>query len=219
MKRSKYSLDAAMEELPLFPLAQVVFFPRATLPLHVFEPRYRAMLQHCLETHGALAVVQVVDPSDLDEHGNPRIADVAGAGVIVEHQKLPDGRSNILLRGEARVRLEELPFVPPFRRARAVRLEDEPTSVPLADATALVAAATAFVSEVKKHDSSFSFRIPPNLQPGEIADLCAHHLLVSPPSRQRLLEELDPAARVRRVLEELALQHGAMVNERRGMLN
>ena len=99
------SLERSLDALPLFPLPQVVLFPEAVLPLHVFEPRYRTMLRDCLARHGALAVVQIV-PGE-DEHGRPRIAEVSGAGVIVEHQPLPDGRANIVVLGQARVRLEE----------------------------------------------------------------------------------------------------------------
>jgi ATP-dependent Lon protease len=199
------SLDpAALAELPVFPLSQVVLFPRALLPLHVFEPRYRAMLKDCLATHKAMAMGLVIGPPGPD--GHPPIATVAGAGVIVEHQELPDGRSNILLHGRARVRLEELPFVPPYRRARATILEEIPTSVRDADRAALFAAVSAFVQEVKKRDPSFSFSLPPSLEPGAIADLCAHHLVIDAAARQAVLEELDAAERVRRVIAELSAQ-------------
>jgi ATP-dependent Lon protease len=213
------SLEDALGELPLFPLPQVVLFPRALLPLHVFEPRYRRMIADLMDTHGALAVVLVPDPADVDRDGQPRLAQIAGAGVVLEHQRLPDGRSNILVSGRARVRLDELPFVPPYRRARATVLHDLPTQVPDTERAALAAAATAFVSAVKKRDPSFSFELPPSLEPGAVADLCAHHLLIDAGVRQELLCELDPRARVRRVTEELAAQHSVFATERGGALN
>ena len=49
------SLEAAVGELPIFPLAQVVLFPRAIMPLHVFEPRYRRMLADCLARDRVMA--------------------------------------------------------------------------------------------------------------------------------------------------------------------
>src|SRR5215468_9252705 len=107
----------ALSALPLFPLPMVLF-PGALMPLHIFEPRYRAMVRDLLETHRALAVVLITDHDRLDEHGHPRIAAVAGAGVIIDHVELPSGRFNILVRGRARVALEELPFgEKPYRRA------------------------------------------------------------------------------------------------------
>src|SRR5262245_37863781 len=135
-------LRAALEALPLFPLPQAVLFPGAVLPLHVFEPRYKAMIRDCLASHRALAVVQITDADALDQHGHPGIAGVAGVGVIVDHAELPEGRFNILVRGRARVGLEELPFVPPYRRARATVLDTDETAAADRDVTALVANAT-----------------------------------------------------------------------------
>lgn len=204
---------AALRELPIFPLPQVVLFPRAVLPLHVFEPRYRTMLADALSSH-KLIVMALVDPSgELDEHGQPRILPVAGVGTIVEHQALPDGRSNILLHGLARVRLDELPFVPPYRRGRATLLDDVPTAVSEGDKASLVAAATAFVTELAKRDPKVRFQLPRNLAPEAIADTCAHHLVIDARARQAVLEELDVAARVRRVITELASQHMEMSRE------
>jgi Lon protease-like protein/nitrite reductase/ring-hydroxylating ferredoxin subunit len=116
--------DEALAELPVFPLPQVVLFPRVVMPLHIFEPRYRKMLADALDGHRAIAMALIPDPNDLDEHGRPKIAPIAGVGMIIEQQELPDGRSNILLHGQARVRLEELPFVPPYRRAKGTVLHE-----------------------------------------------------------------------------------------------
>jgi ATP-dependent Lon protease len=216
---ARSQIEAALEELPLFPLPQVVLFPHAIMPLHVFEPRYRALVKDCLATHKAFALVLIVDGSRTDAHGHPPIAEVAGAGVIVEHQGLPDGRSALLLHGQARVRLEELPFIPPYRRARATLLSDRAEDVPAADRLALLASATAFSSEVQKQDSRFVFRVPSQVSAGALADHCAHHLLVDTVMRQALLAELGPRERVRMVTTELALQHSALIRETGGVLH
>jgi ATP-dependent Lon protease len=206
------TLEDALSAIPLFPLPHVVLFPEAVLPLHVFEPRYRKMLADCLASHRALAVTQIL--AGEDEWGQPNIATVAGGGVIVEHQPLPDGRSNIVVVGKARLRLEEIPPDPasplPYRRARATILEDVRTSVPPTDRTALVAAATMFASEVKKHDPLFTFRLPASPDAGQLADMCAYQLVVDASARQAILEALDPKERVEMVLSQLALQQGAM---------
>jgi Lon protease-like protein len=210
-------LEAALEALPIFPLPQIVLFPQTILPLHVFEPRYRALLKDCLATHGGLALAKLTGPAG--DGTLPPIASVAGAGIIVEHQPLSDGRANILLHGCARVMLEELPFVPPYRRARATILVDACESVAHSDRAALLACAEAFAAEIRQHNPEFSFRIPANLEAGALSDYCAHHLLVDAGLRQRLLEELRPAERVRIVTEELALQHSAMRQESGGFLH
>ena len=51
----------ALSSIPIFPLPEVVLFPGGQLPLHVFEPRYRTMLEDCLKTHGALVLAMLVD--------------------------------------------------------------------------------------------------------------------------------------------------------------
>jgi ATP-dependent Lon protease len=170
------------------------------------------MLKDALATHKCIAMALAT--GEVDEGGLPRIASVAGVGFIVEQRPLPDGRSNILLHGRARVRLEELPFVPPYRRALATVLEDVAIRVPEVDRAALRAAEAAFVAEVAKRDPKFGFSLPPSLEPGAVADLCAHHLIVDARVRQSILEELDVTERVRLVTAELVSQQSALLHER-----
>ncbi|MBX3228742.1 MAG: LON peptidase substrate-binding domain-containing protein [Labilithrix sp.] len=208
--------DAILEEVPVFPLPQIVLFPHAHLPLHIFEPRYRTMLEHCLASNRAIVIAQ------LDRKGGDRINEYAGAGFITEHHKLADGRSNIVVAGRARVRLEELVFEDPprypYKRARAT-LINEP-SVPVSDheASALLAAASMFASEVKKHDPTFTFRLPRDADASGMADACAFQLVVDPAIRQAILEQVDPLKRVRMVTNQLAVQHSAMLGDAVGSL-
>lgn len=213
--------EDALADVPVFPLPNVVLFPETLLPLHIFEPRYRAMLSDCLDRDGAIVIAQV-------DRSGARIAEVASVGVIVEHQPLPDGRSNIVVAGSARVHLdelvvEELPRYP-YKRARASRLHEVDVTVSDADHAALLAAARMFVTEVKKHDTKFELRMPKGLRgtetsgakAGALADICAFQLVVDAQVRQAILEELDPRARVRMVMAQLAAQHGAMLGEMKG---
>lgn len=90
--------------LPLFPL-EAVLLPGTHLPLHVFEPRYRALLAD------ALAGTRLIGLHTLDQSapalpdGRPALLPFGCAGEIVEHEELPDGRSNIVLRGTFRYRV------------------------------------------------------------------------------------------------------------------
>ena len=104
--------------IPIFPLPGVVFFPETTLPLHVFEPRYRQMLADALAGDRILGV-QLLDPAGRpDSAGRPAVHEIGCAGEIAEHETLPDGRSNILLRGVFRYRIErEVPADKPYRIA------------------------------------------------------------------------------------------------------
>ncbi|HEX3772521.1 MAG TPA: LON peptidase substrate-binding domain-containing protein [Polyangiaceae bacterium] len=206
-------LASALQAMPIFPLPGVVLFPGALLPLHIFELRYRAMLADCLATHRFMAMALVVGDLDrVDLAKEPSIAPVAGGGVVVRHTELADGRSNIVLQGRARLLLEELPFVAPYRRARARVLEEVETPVSAVDRTGLHSAAAAFAAAARKTD----FVLPPGLAPGAAADHCAHHLVADVVARQRILTELDVGARVRLVTSALAEQMGLMKRESRG---
>jgi Lon protease-like protein len=216
---STRDLAPALDALPIFPLPQTVLFPGALLPLHVFEPRYRAMVKDALATHKAIAVALIREGQPRDAHGHPTIEAITGAGMIIDHVQLPDGRYNILLHGRARVRLEELPFVPPYRRARATLLPSLPTDAPARDVTALLASAAAFARDIRTRDPEFDFRIPPHTPAGAAADLAAHHLVLEARERQRILEMLDVAERVRRTTEALAMQHAALQGGTGGPVN
>jgi Lon protease-like protein len=216
---SSRDLGPALEALPIFPLPQTVLFPGALLPLHVFEPRYRAMVKDALSSHKAMAVALIGEGQARDAHRHPRIETISGLGIIIDHAELPDGRYNILLHGRGRVRLEELPFVPPYRRAKATLLQSIPTEAPARDVAALIASAAAFARDIRARDPEFDFQIPPHTPPGAAADLAAHHLVLDARERQLILELLDVAERVRRTTDALAMQHAALAGGAGGPVN
>jgi len=97
--------------LPVFPLDSVTLLPQQVLPLHVFEPRYRQMVERALDGAGQIAMAIFRDRSWKQQyHGKPPLKPAVCVGQIVQHEKLPDGRYNILLQGVCRARIvEELP--------------------------------------------------------------------------------------------------------------
>ncbi|MGH0030969.1 MAG: LON peptidase substrate-binding domain-containing protein [Myxococcota bacterium] len=115
------------ERLAIFPLSNVVLFPRLSTPLHLFEPRYRQMAREVLEGDQRIGMV-VVRPEHTDEMGgDPPVYPIGCAGTVTESQRLPTGQYDIVLRGEARFRIvEEEPREEPrlYRVARVVPLED-----------------------------------------------------------------------------------------------
>ncbi len=97
--------------MPLFPLDQATLLPQQLLPLHIFEPRYRQMIEHVLDGSGqfALAVFEG-DRWKQEYHGKPPLRPAVCIAQIVQHEKLPDGRFNILVQGVCRGRiLREVP--------------------------------------------------------------------------------------------------------------
>lgn len=213
--RALGDIEPALAALPLFPLPNAVLFPGALLPLHVFEPRYRALVRDALASHRSLAVVLIEDLRRIDALGHPAIASVAGAGVIIDYAELPGGRFNILLRGRARVRLAELPFSPPYRRAAATILPPSAEPAAPAELAAMLSVATSFAALVRARDPTFDLRLPKSASPGQLADLCAHHLVLDARERQAILETKDESPRVRRVTEAIALQRLALAGDAR----
>ncbi len=199
-------LELALKELPLFPLRGVVLFPGMALPLHVFEPRYCAMTRDALRSHGCLSVVHVPD-RNADMRGNPAICGVAGVGTIAEHEELPDGRFYILLVGRARVRLEELAFREPYRRARAHILECDNSEVNELELVALRSTIAAFGRVARALDPTFDPSIPDDLPLGAYSDACAARLVLDSTHRQRILETPRVAARIQLLTEVLTMQY------------
>lgn len=189
------SLADALERLPLFPLPDVTLFPGGLVPLHVFEPRYRQMTRDALATHRALALARVLPGPAVDEHGHPPIPKIVGAGTIVDHEALSDGRYNLLVRGEARVSIVELPFSPPYRAARATLLEDEGPPPRDEDVEALIAVARELVRRVRARAPRLTLELPDALPAERAADLLAARLVLDPDARQRLIEEPSAAER------------------------
>lgn len=115
------------ERIAIFPLEQVVLFPRLLTPLHLFEPRYRQMAADALAGDRRIAMVTVRADHAHEMQDEPPVYAVGCAGVITEAQKLPDGRYNIVLLGTDRVRiLDEPPRGPDvlYRIASVERLPD-----------------------------------------------------------------------------------------------
>lgn len=92
--------------LPVFPLDQVTLLPQQVLPLHIFEPRYRQMVTDALDGSGQIAMA-VFEGRDWKQqyHGRPPIRPAVCIGHIAQHEKLADGRYNIILRGVCRARV------------------------------------------------------------------------------------------------------------------
>lgn len=100
--------------VPIFPLGGVLLLPRTELPLHIFEPRYRAMTAAALDGDKMIAMIQ---PSDLGDSTDMPVYPVGCLGRIVSARLTDDGRYYITLTGVARFRVrEELPLREGYRR-------------------------------------------------------------------------------------------------------
>ena len=113
----------ATEEIPIFPLPQVVLFPELRCPLHIFEPRYREMTQAALDGERRIGMVTVRPEHGAHMAGDPPIYAVGCEGRIIDSNRHADGRIDILLLGTRRFRVvEEVPRVG-GRLYRVARIE------------------------------------------------------------------------------------------------
>jgi len=111
--------------LPLFPLPDTVLFPGMPLPLHVFETRYRKMVADAVLTHKSIGMVLLRPGWEEDYENRPPVYPIGCSGSITQHERLEDGRYNIVLRGESRFRVVEEHGGEPYRLATVETLTDE----------------------------------------------------------------------------------------------
>ncbi len=104
------------EVIPLFPLPGAIVLPRARLPLHIFEPRYRVMLTDCLKTDTRL--IGMIQPRPTPS-GEAKLSAIGCAGRLTAFNETDDGRFMVTLTGISRFRLrEEVPGFTPYTRAK-----------------------------------------------------------------------------------------------------
>ncbi|MGE0441099.1 MAG: LON peptidase substrate-binding domain-containing protein [Gemmatimonadales bacterium] len=188
-----------MASYPLFPL-DVVLFPGALLPLHIFEPRYRSMLADCAA--GAHRFV-VLPPG---EGGTAPAAGTVGTVARIRAiQPLPDGRSNVVVSGEDRVSLAAIePTDQPYLTGRCEVLTDDPdTQVPTGDELVRVrqlaeryATALGNIAEVERQPDLADEAAPLGFQ---VAALLEWDF----PTKQQFLGIRSPYERIARLLQAL----------------
>jgi Lon protease-like protein len=190
-------------EIPLFPLPDVVLFPSVERPLVIFEPRYREMVADALKGSRILGMVALRPGFEKDYEGRPPIYGVGCAGVIGEHEQLPDGRSIILLRGFTRFRVLSEDQRKPYRLAR---VEPIPERLPDADLGPL--------STIRERLAALLVPLlPPGVDPpepsmgdAEYVNVVAQALQMPESDRQELLERDSVLSRARALVERLELR-------------
>jgi Lon protease-like protein len=197
---------AELAALSIFPLPDATLFPGTPLPLHVFEPRYRALVRDALAGSKVLAVARLKPGFESDYEGRPPVFDVCGAGRIIEHLELPDGRFHIMLRGLARVRiLRELPPAQSYRVVRAELVPDLPVDAGLSGALEQEIAALWRVLAPKLPEPVRDLAEVTHgaAGAGAFADRVASILAGDALASQALLAEPDPCERLRLIVERL----------------
>ncbi|NMI01159.1 LON peptidase substrate-binding domain-containing protein [Pseudonocardia acidicola] len=206
--------------LPLFPLGTVLM-PGASLPLHVFEPRYRQLTVDLVtgavpeKQFGVVAVREGWAP---DEHGIAGVHTVGCTAELLDVRRLPDGRFDIVTRGARRFRLLELDDESkPYLMGTVEFLPDEPVGTTAEDTTRMLTAAARaahrrYCSTAWKNDD---WSEPEqDVAPDTLAHVLAADCLLPMGDRQKLLEQTCPTQRLKMVRALMARETGLLAHLR-----
>jgi Lon protease-like protein len=197
---------SGVSELPLFPLATVLF-PGVPLPLHIFEPRYRQLLED-IQTGAGLFGLSYFDASA--DHGEaPAIGSIGCVAKLTDTQTFPDGRSNILTVGLIRYRIEAyVDHGAPYLVAQVSYFEDEAedtetllleNSREVAEMFTRIARAVRIINDERTNLPNIS-----DTEPERLSFLVAAAMEVETEVKQELLELRSTSARLRRLRDILA---------------
>ena len=194
----------------LFPLPNLVLFPRVMQPLHIFEPRYRQMTADALDDDRLIGIVRQ-GPDGKSDGVKYDFEMVGCVGKIVAEQRLEGGRYNLLLRGVKRfLAVREIESDKPYRQV-TVDLLDE---IPFVGAgheeetyrQRLFAAAPRWLPPQTLLQNEFKKLLSATLDLGMLADMITFTVPIDPKAKQVLLEELDIRKRLDQLLRLLELK-------------
>jgi len=141
--------------LSIFPLSGAILLPRAQLPLHIFEPRYQALVQDSMARDRRIAMIQPRSDNGDESSNRPELFEIGCIGKVAEVEAMGDGRFNLILDGLTRFRLvRELDATTPFRQVEAVikEFEDDAIAEPLS-----IAMRGGLIDESKKFAASLGY--------------------------------------------------------------
>lgn len=194
----EFSESISVRELPLFPLPELVLFPGRHLPLHIFEFRYRIMMNTILQGDRRFGIL-MLDPTT----GEP--AQVGCCAEILHYQRLPDDRMKILTMGQQRFRVLSYVREKPYRVGLVEWLEDKPTDRDLTPLATEVDRLLRDVVRLSAKLTSQDIELPENIPslPTELSYWVASNLNGVALEQQSLLEMNDTEARLEREAEIL----------------
>jgi Lon protease-like protein len=198
--------------VPLFPLPNVVLFPRAVLPLHIFEERYKSMTADALQGDRQIAMALLRPGWEQNYYLKPPIEQIVCIGTILTHERLPDGKYNFLLQGHTRARVihetdgsdYRVATLQPVVETEVLEIDLEPQRQRLAgmfERGPLAALPTA---------AQFREIIAGQLPTSDVMDLVAFNLLDDVPLKQSILADGDVKRRINTTLGALAALHPAI---------
>ena len=192
-------------KIPIFPLPNVVLFPKVLLPLHIFEPRYRTMVEDALAADRIIGMVLLRPGFEANYEGRPPVYPVGCAGTITHAERLEDGRFNIVLRGTEKFRIAGEDVSRDYRLARIEAIAEREDD---ADVTAMNQQRQRLVGILKTILTRLGSeaRFPPDLSDEELVNGFAQNLDLDAIERQALLERPGVLSRCRALADLLEMK-------------
>ncbi|MCP4083367.1 MAG: LON peptidase substrate-binding domain-containing protein [Planctomycetaceae bacterium] len=191
----------------LFPLPNLVLFPGVIQPLHIFEPRYRKLMEDAVSSDQLIAIARLKPDAALN-HNEPAISTTVCVGKIVTHAELPDGRFNLLLLGAQRATvIREIATDLPYRMAD-VKIAKTPQDPMDVDDDSIRAQASRLFRRLVATDESLDSEavgqlLNDHLPLGMLMDLLTFSSNAELRDQQDILETFDIDIRARKVIEIL----------------
>jgi Lon protease-like protein len=190
--------------IPIFPLPNVVLFPNVFLPLHIFEPRYRAMVADALEDDRIIGMALLQPGWESDYEGRPPVYPIGCAGLITHTEALQDGRYNIVLRGLEKFRIVGEDASKPYRLAHVETLLEMPEEP--ASETVRLARKRLESLLMPRLEGDSPIRASLDMRDEELVNALAQYLALEPVEKQALLERNGVAARCQSLIELLEMK-------------
>jgi uncharacterized protein len=189
------SAESIPQVIPIFPLEVTMLFPGVSRPLHIFEPRYRAMVADALKGDRMIGMATLKPGYEANYAGRPPVYDVGCAGVIAEVEELSGGRFNIVLRGIVKFRITS---EDDSRLYRLARVEALPEVLDDAEKAALRKLRERLETLITEGSDS---KVPPDTPDEELVNMVAQYIPLGLAERQGLLELRSVLLRARALIE------------------
>lgn len=195
--------------IPIFPLPNAVLFPQVQLPLHIFEPRYRAMVEDALAGDRVIGMVLLRPGYESSYEGRPPIYPVGCAGAITHVERLASGRFNIVLRGIGKFRVAGEDVSRSYRVARIEAIDDVEEGAERLEMGRQRQRLVGILKVVLVRLGSEA-HLPPDLPDEELVNGFAQNLDLDPLERQALLELPGVLPRCRALADLLEMRAHAV---------
>ncbi len=194
----KPALASKLEEVCVFPLSNVVLLPGVVLPLHIFEERYKLMTEYLL-SHNKHLAMSLINPGSVDLKPNA----ICGAGTLSVLERFPDGRSNVVVEANSRLKIIKIVQEKPYIRALAETVPDIPFESPVEEQSyhqklnRLVLRYIFLSPELNDGYMDYINLFP---KPHHLADFVGFYFLPTSHEKQQLLEMTHQKSRVEKIM-------------------